>query len=297
MRITFGSLYRNGLDDLQRTAGELVRREREVSSGRRIHAASDDPAAASLAAGARAEVRAIDRYGRAVDSADARLRVIDTVLGEVVDGVSRARTLAVAAASALADPARREAYALEATSLRDSLAASLNTSLRGVYLFAGTRATQPPFPVTGAAIGPYAGDGGEQRLDVDRARTVAVTVDGRAIVQGEDPSSLFDLMDSLAQAIRSQDLAGVEAVMRALEPAEARVAAAQSRVGAALAAVEPQKARLSSLARSAETQRAALEEVDLAAAIVAMQRAQAAHEAAVAAVGAASRVSLLDYLP
>jgi len=296
MRITFGSLYRNGLSDLGRTAADLVRREREVSSGRRIHVASDDPAAARLAAAARDDTRALDRYGRAVDSADARLRVIDAVLGDVIDGISRAKTLAVAAASALDDPARREAYALEATSIRDSLASAMNTSLRGVYVFSGTRATEVPFRVTGDGVAPYAGDSGHQRLDVDGTRSVAVTMDGNAIAQGSDPVSLFTLLDMLSRAIRAQDRAEIEAVMRGLESADARVAAAQSQVGAALAEVEPQKARLSMLSRSAEARRASLEEVDLAAAIAAMNQAQAAHEAAVAAVGARSRVSLLDYL-
>jgi flagellar hook-associated protein 3 FlgL len=273
-----------------------VRRQREVSSGRRVHVASDDPSAALLAAAARDETRALDRYSRAVDSADARLRVIDAVLGDVIDGISRARTLAVAAASALDDPARREAYAIEATSIRDSLAAAMNTSLRGVYVFSGTRATEVPFRVSDGVVAPYAGDSGKQRLDVDATRSVAVTMDGSAIAQGRDPASLFTLLDMMALAIRAGDLADLETAMRGLESADARVAAAQSEVGAALAGVEPQKARLSLLSRSAETRRAGLEEVDLASAITAMNQAQAAHEAAVAAVGARSRVSLLDYL-
>ena len=45
MRVTFGSIFRNGLIDINRTTEELAVRQREVSSGRRIHLPSDDPSA------------------------------------------------------------------------------------------------------------------------------------------------------------------------------------------------------------------------------------------------------------
>jgi flagellar hook-associated protein 3 FlgL len=70
MRVTFGSIFRNGLADISRTAEELAVRQREVSSGRRIHLPSDDPSAMASAMGERAEMSVLDQFTQTADSVD-----------------------------------------------------------------------------------------------------------------------------------------------------------------------------------------------------------------------------------
>ena len=43
MRVTFNMMYRNGLRDIQNASSDLDAAQREVSSGRRVRVASDDP--------------------------------------------------------------------------------------------------------------------------------------------------------------------------------------------------------------------------------------------------------------
>ena len=66
MRVTFGSIVRNGLIDINRTTEELAIRQREVSSGQRIHLPSDNPAAM----GERSEMAVLDQFTQTTDSVD-----------------------------------------------------------------------------------------------------------------------------------------------------------------------------------------------------------------------------------
>ena len=84
-RISFQTGFRNALADIERASLELTRRQREVSSGRRLQAPSDDPTAAVGAVGEHAAIGALDRYAEAANSVQARLRLVDTVLGDIVE--------------------------------------------------------------------------------------------------------------------------------------------------------------------------------------------------------------------
>jgi flagellar hook-associated protein 3 FlgL len=70
----------------------------------------------------------------------------------------------------------------------------------------------------------------------------------------------------------------------------------QSRVGAALNDVDEQQMRLREVRQASVQRRSSLEDANMAEAITKLQQTKTAHEAALAAVGAASRPSLLDYL-
>jgi flagellin-like hook-associated protein FlgL len=71
---------------------------------------------------------------------------------------------------------------------------------------------------------------------------------------------------------------------------------ALSRVGADMAQVDLQKSQLESRRLASSGRVAALENVDLAEAISAMQQSETAYRAALGAVGQGTRVSLMDYL-
>ena len=56
-RVTHNTLYRNSLRDIQSTAEAFARAQQQVSSGKRLQRASDDPAAAATGLRERAEIR------------------------------------------------------------------------------------------------------------------------------------------------------------------------------------------------------------------------------------------------
>src|SRR3954467_13151161 len=94
MRVTFGSIFRNGVVDINRTAEELAVRQRQVSSGRRIHLPSDDPTAMAAAMGERTEMAVLDQFTQTTDSVDSRLTVVDSVYTDVINRLTNVQTRA-----------------------------------------------------------------------------------------------------------------------------------------------------------------------------------------------------------
>lgn len=295
-RVTINTMFRNSLRDIQNTAEAFARAQQQVSSGKRLQRASDDPSSASTGMRERAEIRAVDRYREANDSVDARLRVTDTVLSDIITSITTAQTKAAAGRTTVLTPQQREAIALEIDGAKQAIFTAVNTSYRGTFLFAGADNATAPYTKAGAVISGYQGDATVVEVDVSRTSTAAVTVDGGGVLQGTAARDLFQTLDALATAVRSGDMAGIDGGLTELDQGFARVTSAQSRVGATLSALPSEKARLDELRRASDTRRSQAEEVSLAEAISEMTRAQQAQQAAIAAAGNSQKSSLMDYL-
>lgn len=292
MRVTFNMAFRNGVYDINRAADAMARAQREVSSLKRVQRPSDDPSAASQVVAERTEQRQLDSFIDATASVDARLRVADSVLSDTLNLLTTAQTKTAAANNSYVTQQQRDALALEIEGIRDTLLSNVNTQVKGAYIFSGTDLTDQPYTKNGlGVVQAYAGNGSNQILDIDRNRAVAVTFDGDALVD-----TLFADLDALVTAIRSGDGAGMQAGMQQLQAAFERATAMQSRVGNDLSDLDEQQLRLDQMKRASETRRSGLEDANLAEAITNMSQAETAHSAALKAVAAANRPSLLDYL-
>ncbi|MBL8140608.1 MAG: flagellar hook-associated protein FlgL [Acidobacteria bacterium] len=292
MRVTFNMAFRNGVYDINRAADAMARAQREVSSLKRVQRPSDDPSAASQVVAERTEQRQLDSFIDATASVDARLRVADSVLSDTLNLLTTAQTKTAAANNSYVTQQQRDALALEIEGIRDTLLSNVNTQVKGAYIFSGTDLTDQPYTKDGlGVVQAYAGNSSNQILDIDRNRAVAVTFDGDALVD-----TLFADLDALVTAIRSGDGAGMQAGMQQLQAAFERATAMQSRVGNDLSDLDEQQLRLDQMKRASETRRSGLEDANLAEAITNMSQAETAHSAALKAVAAANRPSLLDYL-
>ena len=145
MRITFNTLYRDGLRQIETSAEALADAQKQVSSGKRVDRASDDPSAAVGGLANRAELATVQRYEKAADSVYSRLTVVDTVLSDVINKLTSAQTAVMSAQGTVQSPAQREAAAQELEGVRASLVDDFNTSFGGTFLFGGARSTTPPY--------------------------------------------------------------------------------------------------------------------------------------------------------
>ena len=296
LRVTFNTLFRNSLRDVQRTGAEFARAQQQVSSGKRLQQASDDPSAAATGLRERNEIRSVDRYREANDSVDSRLHVVDSVLTDVIKSVTTAQTRGASGRSTILSAEQREAIALEIEGVKEAIYTAVNTSYRGIYLFAGADNTTAPYTKTGTTISAYQGDANVVSVDTSRTSAAAVTIDGGGMLQGGAAQDLFQSLDALATAVRAGDMSGIDTQLTSLDQAFNRVTAVQSRVGATLSALPAEKARLDELRRASDTRRSQAEEISLAEAISEMSRAQQAQQAAIAATGTNQKTTLLDYL-
>jgi flagellar hook-associated protein 3 FlgL len=294
MRVLF-DIIRDGLSAINTANSALAKAQQQVASGRRINGASDDPRGTQLAIAERATMGAIDAYTKTSDAAAVRLASADSVLTAMSDKITSAMTTALGAQGSQANAAARASSAQTLRSLRDALLGDVNTTFNGNYLFSGTNATSQPYAQVGGAW-TYQGNDTTAQVEVESGRTVSISFDGQAIVQGSDSVDVFSALDALADAVEAGDNDGISTGLAALQRAFDRAQRAQGLLGADEQSVDAATARLSTLRTASESRRSKLEDANMAEAITRLTQADSAYQAALGAVSTAERQSLLDYL-
>ena len=297
VRVTFNSQFRDGAAGIQTASDRVIEAQRQVTSGRRLNKVSDDPSAATIAVTERNTLGAIEQYTRTSDGVASRLTVVDTVLSDIVQMLTKVQSAALNGRGSTKTPEQRAAVALELTGLKSALLDNFNTSFQGTYVFAGANSTTQPFTTgAGGVVNAYAGSTTELDVEIGDARTVTMAFDGNAIAQGGDAQHLFDSLDDLITAVGAGDEAGITSGIQAMERAFNRATTAQSRLGNDMNEIDSQKLRLQQMKLSSNERLSKLEAANMAEAITNMANADAAYRAALGAVSSATRVSLLDYL-
>lgn len=294
MRITF-KIVHDGVNAAAEAGDQFVRAQQQVETGKKLLAASDDPAAMQRVIEGRTEMAAIDSYTKSGDTASSKLAIMDTVLSDVVEKITSAKVAATQARGTTSDATARATIASTLSGLRDALVSDLNTTFRGRFLFSGAESSTQAYAQV-AGVWTYQGDNAPVTVDVNKSHAVTVGMDGEAIAKGGDVNDLFTEIDSLITAVQAADETGMQAGMAALDRAFDRAVRAQSLVGVDQKGVDEEHQRLSDLRLASLKQVDKDQNADLAQAITEMTSAQTAYQAALQAVGSASRVSLLDYM-
>jgi flagellar hook-associated protein 3 FlgL len=294
MRIPY-DVVRDGLSAINRAAENLAAAQQQVSSGRRIGRAGDDPLGAQRAVGEHATLSAIDAYSQSRDGAAARLAGAEATLSAMGDKLTSVLTTALGARGSTTTPASRSAAAADVRSMRDALLADFNTPFNGTYAFSGTEVRTPAYAQVGG-VWTYQGSSDTVRIEVMQGRLVSVSFDGQAIAQGSDAADVFTVLDQLAAAIDAGDEAGMAAATAGVERAYDRTLRAHGRLGADERSLDDAALRLTALRTAGESRRSALEDANLAEAMMRLSTADTAYRAALSSVSMAERASLLDYL-
>ncbi|MEZ5284189.1 MAG: flagellin [Vicinamibacterales bacterium] len=294
MRVTFNNLN-DGPGLPERGGQRLDRAQDQLATGKRVRTASDDPAAAQRAVSGRAEIARLDTFARTAQSAEARLTTVDTVLSGIIERITEAKSTTASVRGTTASAEGREAAARAIEGIRDSIVGAINTSVGGAYLFSGGQSLSPAYASSGGAW-VYQGDNGAVQVDTGSDRQVTIALDGQAVLQGSDATSLLTDLDTLATAIRANDQTGIQAGLDAIDRAFNRATRAQSQVGVDLKGLEDDQLQISALRLAGQKRLSKDEDADLAKAASDMSRADTAYRAALSAISTAGRVSLMDYL-
>jgi flagellin len=117
MQIYTNLLSLNAQRSLDRTSNDLTRSLSRLSSGLRVNSAADD--AAGLAVGSRmsAQLRGMNRAERNANDSVSLLQTAEGAMGTVVEGLQRARELAVQAANSTNNSSDRAALQAEVSQL------------------------------------------------------------------------------------------------------------------------------------------------------------------------------------
>jgi flagellar hook-associated protein 3 FlgL len=145
-RISTARAFDGPLQQLQRRQGELSEAQLQLTTGKRVNRASDDPTAAARAERALASVSKVQANQRAVDASRSLMAQTESALGDAGDLLQRARELMVAAGNAAYGSPERKSIADELRGLREQLLAIANRDDgAGSMLFGGQGSPQAPF--------------------------------------------------------------------------------------------------------------------------------------------------------
>lgn len=271
----------------------LVEAQDQVSSGRRLTRPSQDVIGTDRALEVRHAIAAEERYSRANDDALGWLSTTDGALQASVSTLHRVRELAVKAGSNTLSAVDREAIATELDELRGSLLSSANTTYLGRPVFAGTSGDGVAF----AEAGGSAVATGTGTVERELARGVKVRVDTPGSEAfGDGATSVFDVVQGLAADVRAGSPTAVSARLGQLDTSLASMTTAAASVGARYTHVQSLGATSQSRSLELTAQKAGVEEVDLAQALMDLSTQQTAYQAALSAAAKVEAPSLVDFL-
>lgn len=295
MRVTSSMMVRTTLRDLNLSLGRLQTTQTQLSTGRQLTKASDDPSAAASAMRIRKQLNRADQRSRSLEDAKGWLQNADATLTSGLDLMAKAKEIAVRAANSggLTDTNARLAMATELRSIRADVLSLANTSYGSRSLFNGTAA--------GAAYttaGAYAGNASTVIRDVAPQTNLAVNLTGPQIfgVAGGPVGDMFEVLDRLATAVASGNDAAIATEHANLDTATQTLSAATVEIGSRAARLEGITARAQDEQLRLKTQLSSIEDVDPVNALVTEKAQENSYQAALQVAAKILPPSLLDFM-
>jgi flagellar hook-associated protein 3 FlgL len=191
MRIATAHTYDTSIANLQKRQQDLATSQQQMTSGKRVNYASDDPTAAARAERALASIARNDANQRTLEASRNVMNIASGALGDATELLQTARETLVAAGNGSYTDGERKALAIKLRDIRNQLLSVANRpDGGGGYVFGGQGSSKPPF-VDGATGVVYQGQGGEMLASVDEH--LNLTVDGDQIwLKGKTGNGVFN---------------------------------------------------------------------------------------------------------
>jgi flagellar hook-associated protein 3 FlgL len=299
MRISDGFTIARNLADLQRANAAVSKAAQQVSTGRTILRPSDDPQGTERALRLRGELAATDQYLSTASASLGWARATDDALGGINDVLQTARELVVQGGNDTMSAKDRADLATQIDHLIAQAKSSGNATFDGEYIFAGQLTTTRPYDPDGADA--YAGDAGAIVRTVGPGVSVRLNSTGGSVLGNGADGKVLDVLRGVAEHLRGGTAADNDALrttdLAAIDAAMSDVSTARAEAGALTNRLETASSRLQDLKESTEKVRSDVEYVDLAEALSTLSSHQAIYQAALQATGSSlNQRTLMDFL-
>ena len=293
MRVTEKMMFNTGQVQTSLARERLEKAMIEVSSGKRIAHAADDPAGSGVIVTSNIAQQRYEAIRQAVGRSSDELNTAEGVLGEVSNLITRGRELAVQLASDQFTGADRAKSAHEVDGLFNTVIGLMNTELGGRYIFGGTQDDAPPF----LANGNYVGDTGVRQVEIAPGVLEPVSLRADIALKGVNGGvDVPQVLRDFATALRNNDIAGVQSALDGLDKGLNQVWGARQEAGGSLNILQTSE-QVSMMSRDQmKIQVASIAETDLPESASRMALANTALQATLAATASSFKLSLIDKL-
>lgn len=320
MRVSTSQIFNSGTIGIQNRQFELFKTQQQLSTGRRVLSPEDDPIGASQALQVSQSKGVNEQFLENIADANSKLNLLDSTLSGVEQELQVVFERAVQAGNASYSPAQRGMIAEELKQRLASLVDLANTQDgTGLYIFSGFQSSTKPFAVDAGATPPYtlgvgtthvayAGDGGQEQLQVSASRVVATSENGIDVfMRVRDDAgnitgrSMFDTVKNMIDLL--DPASGIPfdstAYGQALDDTSATIAhlsTVRASVGARMQSLDSMAITAEDSDYLYETRLSQLQDLDYADAISQLSRLQLQLEAAQLSFKQTSQLSLFNIL-
>lgn len=182
MRVSTSQIFDAGSRNIMDGQSALYKTQNQLSTGRRILTAEDDPVAASQVLLDTQAREVIGQYADNQSNASSQLALEESRLNSVVEAIQFIKEQVVAGGNASYSDSQREFIANDLQGQLDAMLGVANSAdASGHYLFSGFQGDTQPFQLLSSGTVQYVGDDGQRLLQVGASRQIAVSDSGRNI--------------------------------------------------------------------------------------------------------------------
>lgn len=298
MFISSDALIQTLASQMEAQTTSIADLQMQLSTGQVLNRPSDNPAAVTQVLALSSQAKQLTSWQNNVDTATSWLGLANSTANNILESFQSARTILLQAINqGVQSPTSYAALGVQLEGVSSNLLALSNTQYEGRAIFAGTSATPQAFDASGnylgtadvssVVIGPGPGLG----------QTVNLSVAGTALF-GSGSSSAFAALSSASAALAS-GAPSSSSLSNALTTLDAVIAGAQQAsadLGGASQLVSSASSDLTSQIANVQSNRATLENVNVASAATQLSLETTSYQAALWAASKAIPETLVNFL-
>jgi flagellar hook-associated protein 3 FlgL len=185
MRVSTEQIFRSGVESMQRGQNALNFTGMQLSTGKRILTAADDPSGATQSAQFREIIKSVKQYQRNIELAQPNLQQEEWAIAGVTDHLQQVRELVIQGANDSQTNETRGYIAGEIREIRDAIYDLTNTqNANSEYLFSGSKSLITPFRADEDGRVSYVGAEGEgsvREVAISALRKVSIGDNGAEV--------------------------------------------------------------------------------------------------------------------
>lgn len=288
------------LRDLSHISSRMQRAQNQMSSGLKVHTASDAPdeigRMLQLRAGLESNAQTRTNLGRVKSEVDSA----ESTLENAVSLMDQVRTLGAEGASSFQTPESRQVLAAQVGTLLEQMVGLTQYKVDGRFIFSGDSDSVAPYTFDGTATPPvslYGGTSATRAITLPNGSRIPIAATAQQIFDSPvAANNVFAAVTALRDALQADD-------ETAIGTAVTQVSSASTYLNQQLGFYGTVQNQISQALKDADTQElqfktelSGIEEADIASAILELQMATTQQSAALAAKAQVPRTSLFDYL-
>jgi len=297
-RVNLETFISSTLANVQKSTSNMSRLQEQISTGKKVNRASDDPAGARKILSLRSEDLRLDQYASNIQTATQSLDFNAAALSNTSDIVQRITELTMQGVSGATDQSGRTIIANEINQLLETIMQSANSKRLGRYTFAGTETTTEPFVAARNSSGnissvAYKGNRETIQYNVGPNTNTTVNLTGDEVFM---QTRLFDTIVKIRENLLDGAITFATNELTNLDNASQNILNSIAKAGGISSTLELTGNRIDDTKLSLQEVLASAESADIAELVLKLTEQQSIFEASLSSGSYIFKTSILNYI-